>query len=187
MIPIQRSIYLAGIILLAMYQLLFPTWIGRIYDIGDLTSAQTWNCSGYFGLKGAAGSFYKRAPIWRPPTADSDAIHPSVRWPWQAQSTHEHVELALAVIVARWSVGILLLGLIVSILNRISPSEKPEAVLAIAWSISVSLVIAWLSLFVLASISMGYAVTDAITIAVFSISVLAGLAWGLGTHWRKRL
>ena len=118
--------------------------------------------------------------------AFSSAIHPSVRWPWQPPSQHEHVELALARVFARLSVGILVLGFIFRGVNRISPSEKPDALLSIAWSISLSLVIAWLCIYALAAFTMGYAATDPVVVGVLSFGALTGLTYGLRTHWRRR-
>ena len=174
------------------YGALFPTWVGRSYNDqqkqssipDDFRRPKTWHSGGVFGLRGASG-FHKRAPIWSPPMAHSDAIHPSVRWPWQSPSQHAHVEIALARVFARWSVGIIVLGFIFRGVNWIRPSEKPDALLSIAWSISLSLVIAWLCIFALAAFSMGYAATDPIVVGVLSFGALAGLMYGFGAHWRR--
>lgn len=72
------------------------------------------------------------------------------------------------------------MGFIFRGVNWIKPSEKPDALLSIAWSVSLSLVIAWLCIFALAAFSMGYAATDPVIVGVLSFGALAGLMYGIG-------
>jgi len=184
MLTLLRTGYVGGLLLWVLYGILFPTWVGRIYN-QDFRNPKTWHAGGHFGLQGG-DPFYARAPVWSPPTAESDAIQASVRWPWQRISQHEHVELALASVFARWSVGILVLGFLFCGVTWIRPPERPDALLSIACSVSLSLVIAWLCIFALAAFSMGYAATDPVVIRYLSFGILAGLTHGLAMLWRRR-
>jgi len=176
MIRLQRTIYVCGVLLWMLYGLLFPTWV---------SSFNVWLPPEQGGWQSSRGH-YERAPIWRPPMPASDALHPSVRWPWQPISQRDHFELAIAAILARCSAGIIVLGFVFRGLNWIRHSEEPDALLSIAWSLSLSLVIAWLCIIALAAFSMGYAATDPVVIDVLLCGTMAGLIYGLGTHWRRR-
>jgi hypothetical protein len=176
MIRLQRTIYVSGALLWMLYGLLFPTWV---------SSFNVWLPPEQGGWRSSRGR-YERAPIWRPPMPASDALHPSVRWPWQPISQRDHFELAIAAILARWSAGIIVLGFVFRGLNWIRHSEEPDALLSIAWSLSLSLIIAWLCIIALAAFSMGYAATDPVVIDVLLCGTMAGLIYGLGTHWRRR-
>ncbi len=177
---LQRTIYPVGLFLWSIYVLIFPTWIGRCYPDA---SSPSWQMN-RFDLRGAGGE-RSVAPIWSPPMADDDKIHPSVRWPWQSPGQLNHVELYTAFILMRWSAGVVVLGLTCPIINWIRPLEKPDAMVSIGWTVSLFLVFAWVCLILLFTVSTGQAVTDMIIISVLSISTLAGLTFGIDTYWRR--
>ena len=72
------------------------------------------------------------------------------------------MELAWNWILGQWSVGVVVLGIVLWILHWSRAPKQPELLLSIAWSTALSLIITWLCLFVLAAFSMGYATTDTV-------------------------
>ena len=174
----QRRLYIVGVLLWMSFGLLFPVWVGRSYSGGGQPRR-----SGSFALQGGRG-FGKRAPIWSPPRRASGFT--SVRWPWQAPRGGNHVEISIARLCAFWTVGILVLGFVVGGVSWISHPKKPDPFLATVWSISTSLALGWICIFVLAALSMGYAATEPVIVGVLLFSALAGLAYGLGARCRRR-
>lgn len=173
-----RRFYVVGVVIWIAYALLFPTWVGKLYTPDDISAPTIWYDGGVFALRGAT-DFYKLAPIWSPPTAHSDRIQCSVRWPWQPAHQRACVEIAVARVVARWSVGLLALGLFVRAVSWGNPSLRSDPILSIASHISLSLVIAWVLLIAIAVLTMFYGTTDLVVIGLLSFGLLAGLMRGL--------
>jgi hypothetical protein len=181
MVFMLRITYIAGVLIWVLYVALFPTWVGRLYNPENyFGNPGAWHEGGVFGLQGApTPGFYGRAPIWSPPAAHGDGIQASIRWPWQPVSQRAHVEIALGRLLARCSAGIILLGILLRVANWINLLGKPDLTDSIAWSLSLALIIAWVTIGVLAVFSMGYAATDPVVTGVLSAGLVAGSAYGL--------
>jgi hypothetical protein len=181
MVFAQRTLYFAGVLVWVLYGALYPTWVGNLYNPAyPFEDPGAWHSGGVFGLKGAPiPGFYGRAPIWSPPVAHSDGIHASVRWPWQPVSQPEHIGIALARLLARCSAGVILLGILLRVANWINPPGKTDLTNSIAWSLSLALIIAWLTIGVLAVFSMGYAATDTVVMGVLSAGSIGGAVYGV--------
>ena len=178
-------IYICGFLLWIALGTLFPTWVGRSYSPVDHRNPGKWRKNGLFGLQNSSG-YYKRGPLFDPPQAASTFLKATVRWPWQRPRNRYHVELAWAKVFTQWSVGTIGLGFVLWIINRRQPSKQPDLLLSIAWSTSLSLIITWLCILVLAAFSMGYAATDTVVASGLALGVLAGVGFGLRMHSNGR-
>ena len=177
---LQRTVYFGGILVWLMYGILFPTWIGTSYNYYDIDTMQTrtgWYRGGVFGLADAAGVELQK-PIWDPPTAHSDLIHPTVLWPWQAPNQREHVEISLQRFATQTSLGILVFGFVLGVFNWIHPPRRVDRLVTIAWSITLAQVIAFLIIVVTTVLTMGFAITDTLVVGVLSGGLLVGFIHG---------
>ncbi|MEE3367745.1 MAG: hypothetical protein VX346_00235 [Planctomycetota bacterium] len=181
----HRRIYVCGFLLWIASGTLFPTWLGRSYSHVNHRNPGKWRNNGLFRLQNSSG-YYKRGPLFDPPQAASTSLKATVRWPWQRPRNSHHVELAWAKVISQWSVGTIALGVVLWIINRRQPSKQPDLLLSIAWSTSLSLIIAWLCIFVLAAFSMGYAATDTVVASGLALGVVAGVGFGLKIHSNGR-
>jgi small-conductance mechanosensitive channel len=126
-----------------------------------------------------------QAPIWSPPPQVGGGIPPSVRWPWQGPSQNQHVEISIMILFIQWSVGIVAIGFVYRITSWIRPSGTPDALLSVWWLVALFLVFSYVCLFVLAVVSMGYAVTESVVTGGLSVGAMAGLLLGLGLQLRR--
>jgi hypothetical protein len=185
MILLQRTLYCVGLLLWLLCVALHPTWVGRSYSPDDPRNPGIWSEDGVFGLQGADG-VRKWAPVWSPPRAHSSVIATSVRWPWQRPNQYHHVELSLSSIASRLSVGLLVLGLILRGANWISRPREPDLLVSVAWSVSLSLVIAWLCIVAIVAFTCGYGATDSVIATILAFGTVAGLIYGIATSWHCR-
>lgn len=183
MTVIQRTLYLVGLVAWVTYVNLYPTWVGRSYH-QDMSDPGVADEIGVFGLRG--GEVWVEAPLWDPPKPSSDAIDAPVRWPGQRVRHSEHVELALANIAARLSLGVLVLGLLLRASTWLITRRQPDGLVSLAWYLSLSLVVSWICMLALAVITMGSLPTDMGSVGLLSVGALAGLTYGCWTHLRQR-
>jgi hypothetical protein len=184
MILLQRTLYCACLVLWVLYVGLCPTWVGRFYSPDDPSNPSTWYGGGVFGLQDGDGA-RKRSPIWSPPRAHSAVIDPSVRWPWQRPSRRAHVELALGKMVSQLSLGVLVLGVVLRGVNWIRRPRESDVLVSVAWSISLSLVIAWLCIFAIVAFTFSYGATDGVIVTVLALGGLVGFVYGIATFWHR--
>lgn len=184
MTRILRTLYFAALIVWVAYSILLPPWIGRIYN-RDLHDPEDWQESGTFGLRGANG-WTMRAPLWNPPRPHSAAILAAVRWPWQSVDQHDHVELEVAGLTSQITLSVLALGVLLRIGHGVVAPGEPDTVVRVAWSLSLSLIIAWLSLLAIGIFTMGFGLTEPVVVTVLLLGVLGGLLYGLSaSRWLK--
>ena len=190
-----RILSIAGSLVWMAYTLLFPIWVGNEYwhpDIddspGDISrDANVWSRYQVFSLREpqAPGgpreySLYgkaKRAAIWSPPT------NAPIRWPFQSPHRERHIEIDHDLMMVRWSLGTILLGLIFRGFHRKHPSNKQDEVLSIAWHTSISLVIAWVLLIALGILTMGFIFdVNGVVSGILCFGTLAGLTRGVRVY-----
>jgi hypothetical protein len=145
----------------SLYCVLFPIWVGPSHL--SLPTDQV------------------RAPIWSPPPRAD--MHNVVRWPWQ-QTSHACVDFAVVRNCASWTLGLFLLGLIYRGFSWNRPLKKPDLILSIGWSVSLSLVLAWVC--ILPTLFPFIRPNGTLTITVLCVGIIAGSIVGLGAHWFKR-
>jgi hypothetical protein len=164
MIASRGIIYLAGVALWSLCCVLFPIWVGR-HAVYGVPTEQV------------------RAPIWSPPP--EAGMYNAVRWPWQRPShTHDYHDFAVMRNCFSWTLGLFLLGLIYRGVSWIRPLKNPDIILSIGWSVSLSLVLAWLCIF---PTLFPFIIPKAtLTVALLTIAIIAGPIVGVGTHWYMR-
>ncbi len=172
MVAIQRTLYLLGLLAWAADAILYPPWSGRLYA-PEVTQPETFSQRGTFGLQGPM-----RAPLWDPPKPSSDAIQATVRWPWQPVSERAHVEPSLGGIASRLSVGVLVLGLLLWAWTWVTDQSGPDVVVLFAGSLSLSLVLTWVGLLVIAPFTLGLALTGGVAVTILGLGMFGGCLYG---------
>jgi hypothetical protein len=78
------------------------------------------------------------------------------------------------------------LGVFLRIGDWLVAPGAPDAVIRVAWSLTLSLVVAGLTLLAIPGMVYAYGPAEAIVVTVFSLGVLGGLGYGLwATRWRS--
>jgi len=175
---IQRTLYLVGLVAWITSVILYPTWIGR-YLSQDMSRPGDFHEAGVFGLRGADG-FKIKSPIWDPPEPESGAIPGQVRWPWQRARQDAHVELAMGEQAFRFTLGVLVLGMVLRAGTWLTARGQPDAVVTVAWSLSLALALflAWLCLWDVSALTFRYGATDGVIIAMLGLGVVGGCVSG---------
>jgi hypothetical protein len=172
-------VYLVGLVAWTVYVILYPPWIGRSYN-PELGQPGSYRRGGVFGLNDGNA----RAPLWDPPEAHSERINAEVRWPWQPVRHIAHVELSLAGIACRLSLGVLVLGLALRAWARFAVGGRPDAFVQTAWSLSLSLIIAWLCVLAIGIFTFGYGLSGGVVITVLGLGLVGGLLYSVSAFGR---
>ncbi|MBL9141152.1 MAG: hypothetical protein JNK53_04740 [Phycisphaerae bacterium] len=175
----QRTMYLVGLALCIGFAVLYPSWIGALYNPDPLAPGGYYE-GGTFGLSTSGGLLGERAPVWNPPEPTSDAIRASVRWPWQPVTAPEHVEVAVTAGVLRLSLCVLVLGYLLwaSRYLRAQTNRTRDAFVTMAVCVSLSLSLAWIAIIAIAAVSSGYGATDAVLIPIVVVASAGGILAG---------
>lgn len=168
-----RLAYVVGVVSLVGYVIAFPPWV--YMPAYDQPGAYQWG--GTYGLLDAELD----APIWNPPRAHSPGINPTVRWPWQAATAREHVELSTFGIAWRIAIGMVFLGLALRVWNGISARNSRDRFVNMAWSVALGVSISILGLMVYGAFTPGYGLTDAVVVGGLAAGAVFGLAYGAVT------
>jgi hypothetical protein len=176
---IIRNTYLAAIFLWLGYTCLFPMWQGKTYHY-DKTEKR-WRDGGRFGITGGGSLMTNKAPLWSPPRSGG-GLPSSVRWPLAPVSQQHHIEIIPAFCFWRFTAGLLLAGIVARFAYRMFShayaADRRDRVITTATTISISLLVANALLFVLAVLSMGYALSDPVVCGVLFVALIAGILWG---------
>lgn len=176
---LYRWLYLSFLIAVIVWNFLYPPWVGRMYYQGFSESGK-WNRSGSFGID------RRRAPIWNPPKAAGRGIAFSVRYPWEQISSPNSVEINMGVITLRISFAVFLLGPIFGGIHHFKKSSTPDLVLQIAWALSLTLLIAFPGLFLIAILSSGYGPPNSISVLVILLAYGLGFFIGFMSYRKQR-
>jgi hypothetical protein len=87
------------------------------------------------------------------------------------------IESSWSAIAKYLSLGVLLLGVLAGAWNWWSGPRHYDALLAMAWSVSLGLATAWLCLLVIGAFTMGLALSDPVVVGMLGAGVVAGLAY----------
>lgn len=99
---------------------LVPVWIGRFRS--PLHAGATgWVQAGVFALKDGRG-VRASAPLWDPPPPHAENIPATARWPWQAVTRCEHVEIDPSALVRDWVCALITLGAVLAGQVRARPA-----------------------------------------------------------------
>jgi len=146
---------------------LAPPWVGRCYPMGT------------FGLASKHGGSVTSQAIWSPPSAGSEAIDATVRWPWEPATGRYHIELALGELCMELLVGVVLLlymsWAVTGLLVRTPPASFEWMVRSIAVWMTISLV----ATLVAGVLSMGYAFTAEVVGPILIGGALFGVVHGV--------
>lgn len=163
-----------GMMLWVVAGIMFPKWEGRYYNPESIRNPGHWFPGGSFGLQ----EDKRFCPIWSPPRAYSPDIAATVRWPWQAPSQHNHVEVSVVALAAWIAFGLIFSGIVCRIAAAISPPPKPDALLTLSWTLAMGLVLGFVVSMVLAFFSMGMA-PDSLYLTLLLLGAIAGVVTGI--------
>ena len=88
---------------------------------------------------------------------------------------------------ARWSIGIIILGMIFRVTSQVYRSKAPDPIISTGWSVTLSLVLAWLSILAIPMFSTVIpAETEILTVTILSVGALGGLVFGIWQNVKNR-
>jgi|GEM_PF-4505139 len=197
MIALQRWIYCSALLVWVLWVALFPTWVGRSYHRFDNSD---WRENGVFGLYGSQDGFTIHSPLWNPPNTHADLpgdrspndpphMRTMVRWPFQSiegsasGNSANVIELSWRHNATSLSLGILVLGVLVGAWSWLTGPHPNDAVLGMAWSVSLGLTIAWFCLIVIREFTMGFGLTDFVVTGVLGAGAVGGVAYEIGSSF----
>ncbi|NQT38301.1 MAG: hypothetical protein HQ581_12465 [Planctomycetes bacterium] len=83
---------------------------------------------------------------------------------------------------SRLSVGLLVLGLVVRGISWVGHPKQPDLLVSVAWSISLSLVLAWCCILVIIAGTAGYGATEGVISKVLVVGMAVGLFYGITAY-----
>jgi hypothetical protein len=81
------------------------------------------------------------------------------------------------------SLGAIVLGAVLRGADWLSRVRRPDLLVSVAWTVSLSSVIAWICIFAIAAFTAGYGLTDEMIVSVLALGGFAGIAYGLASFW----
>lgn len=161
---------------------LVPVWIGRFRS--PLHAGATgWVQAGVFALKDGRG-VRASAPLWDPPPPHAENIPATARWPWQAVTRCEHVEIDLSALVRDWVCALITLGAVLAGAKFVLDRRTPHGCVTVCWSLTLTLGAASLGLLGLVLVTHGYAPIETFDVSVFTVAAVVGVVVGVVRHRR---
>lgn len=165
----KRRLYLGGLLAWLLYVFLFPCWVGYDY--------YTYSPDPLNIRLGDTYSEYKDAPLWNPPSASDPKQQVHIRFPFTLPSHRYHIEIVWFVVLARASLGMFVLGMIVWHWEWFRPTKDPDLALSIATSLGFAMLIAWYCI-------AGFGSDQKEAMVVLLFWMLAGVGEGI-CRWRR--
>jgi hypothetical protein len=179
-----RAVYLAGAAMSVAAAILYPAWRGVLYDtfssgtdihrIRELLLPLEW----------------LKAPLWDAPAltgVGGEVANPPVRWPLTVPAAAgSYMEPVLIYSAAQATLGLIAMGLVAGWRLRRFPLNVPIMTLHVAFSTAVTLVIAWMCLWVVTAASMGLILSEeAILGSILAAGVITGAIHGIWDYRRR--
>lgn len=101
-----------------------------------------------------------------------------VRWPWKAISADAHIEVDFRRTFGRLLNGFVVIGLVLGIAGLFVRREQRDPVLIYVWSISLSLIVAWMIALLLEMVTWGALPNSALLFVLIGSGVATGIALG---------
>lgn len=180
----RQIVFIGCLILWTLYGFLYPTWVGTMY-MRDSDGSNNRRFISVTGLPGG-NTTHQMSPLWSSPKLNENAPRGLIRWPLQKPYSSNHVELDLTSIFVRWSLGVIVWGLACRLFAWLRPSDTFDPVLALAWPISICVAMAYVCLYTLAVMTMGYALIGPIINGFILVGLLSGLSYGAVAVVRNR-
>ncbi len=179
-----RAVYLAGAVVSIVAAVLYPAWRGVLYDtfssgtdihrIRELLLPLEW----------------LKAPLWDAPALTGpggEVANPPVRWPLTLPAAAgRYMEPVLIYSAAQATLGLIGLGLVAGWRLRRFHLNVPIMTLHVAFSTAVTLVIAWMCLWVVTAASMGLILSEeAVLGSILAGGVITGAMHGIWDYRRR--